>query len=116
VATLLAGAGWIALAALSSVWLGEVCAQYLPGTGPHPGSGCELTGGGISWGASLWIALAGGTALLAIAVALWIRLPRGFRAATAMAVVSVFAVAAVLVVNDTRVADAVSDFVYAVKA
>jgi len=116
VATLLAGAGWIGLAALSSVWLGSTCVQYLPGTGPHPGSGCALTAGGITWGTSLWVALAGGTALLAIAVVLWVRLPRELRVATAMGVLAAVIVVGVVGVSEPGVSGAVSDFVYAVSS
>ena len=112
----MAGAGWIALAALNSVWLGSVCAQYLSGTGPRPRSGCTLTGGGISWDAGLWVALIGGAALLAVAFGLWIRLPRELRVATAMGVLAVVIAVSVVAVSDPRTSDAVSDFVYAVSA
>lgn len=99
-ATLLAGAGWIGLAAASSVWLGQICIEYRPGSGPHSGSGCTQSGRGISWDAGLWLALGGGAALIAIAVALWIRLPRELRVATAMGVLAVVLLVGVVAVSE----------------
>jgi hypothetical protein len=88
VAALLAGAGWIGIAANSSVWFVQRCVTYAHGTGPHPGSGCSQVSAGYSWDTNLWLGLIGGLALMAIAVALWIRLPRASRVAPAMTVVT----------------------------
>ena len=68
---------------------------------------------GISWGANLWLGLVGGAALLAVAVALWIRLPRAPRVAAAMTIATVAAAVNVIAVIDSRVSDAFSDLVSA---
>jgi hypothetical protein len=53
-------------------------------------------------------------ALMLVAVALWIRLPRAFRVGAAAATLTLAAAAAIVAVTDSRVADAVSELAAAV--
>lgn len=99
-------------ALLTSLSHRGICVLYPEGTGPHAGDGCT-SDTVLTLDVQLWLAVAAATALIALAVVLWLRLQFTARTVVAATAASPSAALGLAALSDHRVANALGELVAA---